>query len=130
MKRILLGAIALASALALVGCKPSVSAKDVCAQIEAGGIGTGCRAEKPGGIGGGATEKYVFDLPSVPGKTGQILKFATADELAVSAAAFQGMSMFAGPHRYESKRALIFVQMNKDTPGTVGAQAKMLVDAL
>ena len=66
----------------------------------------------------------------MPGKTGQVLKFATGDELDVSVAAFRGMSMFAGPHRYESKRALIFVQMNKDTPSVIGAQAKMLVDAL
>lgn len=113
-----------------VGCSKKPGAADVCKQIEATGVGANCRASQPAGLAAGAAEKYEFDLPSVAGKTGQVLRFDSEDKLAATSDAFEKAGMLAGPHRYGSKKALVFVQANNGLAAAEGAKLKSVVDAL
>jgi hypothetical protein len=113
-----------------LGCSKGPSAMDVCKQIEATGVGSNCRADTPGGLGMAAKESALFDLPSVPERTGQVLKFDDDDKLAKTIVAFQAMAMLAGPHRYGSKKARVFVQMNNQVSVEDGAKVRGVVEAL
>jgi len=125
--RIQLMAIVFACALASCG-KPS--AMDVCKKIEASGVGANCRASQPAGLGAGAAEKVDFDLPSVAGKTGQVLRFDKEETYRATELSYANMGGLAGPHRYGSPKALIFVQMNEGLSADNGKKVKAIVDAL
>jgi hypothetical protein len=125
--------IAIVAALMLVtvtGCSKRPSAADVCKKLEASGVAASCRTDSPNGLGAAASEKVSFDLPSVPGKTGAVFGFASADSYKSTTGAFEGAAMLAGPHRYGSEKALIFVQMNSGATPDVGGKAKAVVEAL
>jgi hypothetical protein len=120
----------LAGLIFLVGCSRSVSALDVCHRLEAEGVARNCREDKPGGLASAAVEAAWFDLPSVKGKTGVVYRFDRADAYENTVAAFVAVAMLAGPHRYGSAKAQIFVQMNEGAPLYVGREAKAVVDGL
>lgn len=126
MKRIVL----VASLLLLAGCPSKPSASAVCAQIVAAGIGKNCKEGKPLMMSARAKTKYDFDLVSVPGKGGQVLDFGSADDFKATVDAFNQAGMLAGPHRYGSEKASIFVQMNDGASLEVGKKTKALVEAL
>lgn len=113
-----------------LGCGKKPTAMAVCKQIEAAGVGTGCKEDKPGGLGAAASEKAVFDLPTVPGKGGAVYAFPNDDAFEATEKAFEGAAMLAGPHRYGSKKARIFVQMNEGADLEVGKKAKAVVEGL
>jgi len=119
-----------AGVVALSGCSKKPSAEDACKRIEATGVGANCKASQPGGIGAAAVEKFEFDLPSVPGKTGQILRFDNEEKYTGAATAFASAAVLAGPHQYGSKKALVFVQANSGLSSADGAKLKAVVDAL
>jgi hypothetical protein len=81
-------------------------------------------------LGKAASEFVTFDLPSVQGKTGRVLRFRTADAYADAVAGYEAAAMLVGPHRYGSAKALIFVQLNNAAPTDVGAKAAAVVTAL
>jgi len=106
------------------------SALGVCNKLQANGIAANCRAEKPSGLGIAAVEKVSFELPSVPGKTGQVLKFNKAIDYESTVRAFDSVALLAGPHRYGAEKALIFVQLNASAPADVGVNTNELLKKL
>ena len=118
------------AAILVTGCAKKPTAMAVCAQLVDAGIASGCKEEKPGGMGAAAIERATFDLPSVKGKTGQVLRFEKAEYYTNTVDGFQRAATFAGPHRYGSEKALIFVQMNDGASLDVGKKTKAIVDAL
>ena len=103
---------------------------DACKKLEAAGVAANCREDLPGGLGAAAVEKALFDLPSVPGKGGQVLRFEKEAYYEQTVDAFAAAALLAGPHRYGSKSKLIFVQMNDGAPLEVGKKAKEVVEGL
>lgn len=114
----------------LAGCAPKPTAEAVCHQLEAAGQAKGCHQDKPEVFAARAKTKWVFDLPRVAGKTGQVLDFANADDYQATVDAFTKAAMLAGPHRYGSSKALVFVQMNTGASLDDGNKVKGIVDAL
>lgn len=114
----------------VAACSPKPTAADVCKKIEASGLASGCKEEKPGGLGASATERYVFDLPSVPGKGGQVLRFDREDAYTSTETSFTSAAALTGPHRYGSKKALVFVQANDGLSLEDGKKLKAIVDGL
>lgn len=122
--------VLVAGVVALSGCSKKPSAEEVCKKVVESGVGANCRSSQPGGLGAAAAEKFEFDLPSVPGKTGQILRFENEEKYTGAATSFAGAAALAGPHQYGSKKALIFVQANNGLTAPDGAKLKAVVDAL
>ena len=123
--------VALAALLLLGACGPKKpTGAEVCAKMTSAGLAANCREAKPGGLGAAAIENYAFDLPSVKGKTGQIMRFEKPEYYTTTVSAYQGAAAIAGPHRYGSEKALIFVQLNDGASLDVGKKTKALVDAL
>jgi hypothetical protein len=114
----------------LAACSKGPTAADVCKKLETDGIAKGCKQDKPQAISGRAKEKYAFDLPSVAGKTGQVLSFERDDDFQATEKAFREVGMLAGTHRYGNAKARIFVQLNSDASLEVGTKTKAIVDAL
>lgn len=111
-------------------CNKGPSAADVCKKIEAAGVGKNCKEGERKMLSGRASSKYDFDLVAVPGKTGQVLSFDRDDDYQATEKAFREAGMLAGPHRYGSAKARIFVQMNEGLSTADGNKVKALVDAL
>jgi hypothetical protein len=122
----------LIAAVLLSACQPKPSASDVCKKLEAAGVATAgsCKQDKPLALAARAKEKYVFDLASVPGKTGQVLTHASAEDYKATVDGFTAAAALAGPHRYGSEKALVFVQLNDKASLDVGNKAKAVVDGL
>lgn len=122
--------------LAVLSCNraPSgPSAGDVCHQLEAAGVAAKCQVASRGDAGllaQAASEIVEFDLPSVPGKRGTVLRFADAASYEQTVKGYEAAAILAGPHRYGSSRARIFVQMNSAASNEVGAKASAVVSAL
>lgn len=127
--RVLLAVCVLVSGLG--GCKAArPTALEVCAKLVESGVAGGCKAEAPGGINVAAAEKAVFDLPSVPGETGQVLRFEKSSDYEATTKAYDAMAVLAGRHRYGSEKALIFVQLNSQASSEIGAKADAVVKGL
>lgn len=117
--------------LPLASCSSSrPSASEVCAKIVAAGVASGCREAKPAGLGAAAVESVEFDLIGVPGKKGAVMRFDRESFFASTEEAFGKMAALAGPHRYGSRRALVFVQANSDLSLEDGKKIKAIVDSL
>ncbi len=116
--------------MCLAACSKKPSALETCQKLEAAGIAAGCKADQPAGLGAGAKEKVAFDLPSVAGKTGAVFTFGDDAAFDATVGAFEKAAILAGPHRYGSKKALTFVQINNGLAAADGAKAKGVVDAL
>lgn len=112
------------------GCAKKPTALEVCQKIEGAGLGANCRAGKVEGLGAAAAEKAEFDLPTVAGKTGAVMRFDAESGYDTTTGAFERAAGLAGPHRYGSKKALIFVQMNSGLAAEKGAAVKAIVDGL
>jgi hypothetical protein len=125
---VLLGAVVLLSGCGLLSSKPT--AMSVCKKLEEAKVASNCREDKPMGVGAAAVEKAAFDLPSVPGKTGQVLRFDKADAYKQTEDIFTKTAMLAGPHRYGNADKLILMQMNDGASLDVGKQAKAVIDGL
>lgn len=117
-----------ASLLAVACSGKSVTAGDVCGRIVSAGLGANCRSESPKGLGQAASSRFVFDLAG--GKTGQVLGFDDAAGYEATVEAFGKAATLAGPHRYGSPSARIFVQANASMTQADGAQLKALVESL
>lgn len=126
MKRV----ICVGIVLLLAGCAKKPTAMEVCKKVEASGVGANCREGQPGGLGAAAVENAQFDLPSVAGKTGQVMRFDSEEFYANTETAYGNAAMLAGPHRYGSKKALIFVQANDGLSVENGKKLKDVVDGL
>lgn len=120
----------LAGLLVLAGCSKPTTAMDVCHKLEAAGVAKNCHEGKPGGLAAAAVEDAEFDLVSVPGKGGGVYRFDRDDFYESTVTSFGAAAMLAGPHRYGSKTARIFVQMNDGASLEVGKKAKAVVDGL
>jgi hypothetical protein len=112
------------------GCSKPPSAMGACQKLQSEGVASGCREDKPGGPGAAATEEVVFDLPSLPGKTGQVMLFPTDEAYNAAVKAFEAAAFFAGPHRYGSAKTHIFVQMDPRASLEVGKKAKAVIEGL
>jgi hypothetical protein len=117
-------------AIGLVGCSKPVTSMDVCGKLVQAGVAASCREKKPEGLGAAAVEAADFDLPSVAGKTGQVLRFEKAVYYQNTYDAFAAAALLAGPHRYGSEKRLIFVQMNSGASLEDGKRAKGVIDSL
>lgn len=115
---------------ALMGCAKKPTAMQTCQKLEAAGVASNCRAATPAGLAGAAAEKVDFDLVSVPGKTGQALRFDNEESYTKTVSAFTAAAALAGPHRYGSAKALVFVQLNDGAKPEVGTTAKGVVEGL
>lgn len=121
----------LALVLSSTSChRSSASALDVCRKLETAGIAKNCKESKPGGLGAAASDQAVFDLVNTPDKTGQVLRFETASAYDQVVKQYEEMALIAGPHRYGSPSARIFVQMNEEASLEDGKKAKAVVSAL
>lgn len=121
---------ALLLSIVLCGCAAKPSASDVCGKLVAAGIAANCKQGSPKMFTARAKTVFDFDLVSVKGKGGAVLDFERSDDFDATVKAFEGAAMLAGPHRYGSSKALIFVQMNDGASPAVGAKTKGVVDAL
>ncbi|MDV6230633.1 hypothetical protein [Rhodococcus cercidiphylli] len=106
------------------------TAESVCAQIEDAGIGANCVRGEGNGLALAATEVYDFDLPSVPGEGGAVMAFDDVDLYRKTVQSYEDAAFLAGPHRYGSEPALIFVQINEGMSPSDGQKVKGIVDAL
>lgn len=123
-------ALVLVAVAAIASCNKPPTAMQVCNQLESAGIGSNCRNSTPGGLGAAAVEDAEFDLPSVPGHGGMVLRFDKDETYDRTVESYSKAAMLAGPHRYGSRKARIFVQMNDGASAEIGARAKAIVDAL
>lgn len=114
----------------VVACAEKPSAMTVCQKLARDDIVANCRAEQPGGLGVRAHERVMFDLPSVPGKGGQVLSFKNYEDFKNTVMAFGAAEALVGRHRYGSQELLVFVQMNSETPQEIGDMAKARIAAL
>jgi len=133
--KIFASASATAALLLAAGCSSDSSdgaatPESVCAQIEDAGIGENCAPGDPGGLAVAATEKYDFDLPSVPGERGTVMIFDNADQYRKTVKSYADAAILAGPHRYGSDNALILVQINEGLSSSDGQKVKDIVDSL
>ena len=118
-------------ALVAVGCHAKPSAMSVCTTLVSSGVAANCKDGGPAnGMGAAASEYVVFDLPSVPGETGQVLRFDKSSDFDATTKAFDAMAALAGRHRYGSSGALIFVQLNSGASTEVGKKAEDVVNKL
>jgi hypothetical protein len=108
----------------------SLDAAEVCRMIADLGVGANCTESEPGGLGIGANESYEFELPSVPGESGQVLVFSDRKIYDKTVAAFNEVASLAGPHRYGSSNALVFVQINEGLSAAEGQKVNQLVSGL
>lgn len=108
----------------------SLDAAAVCRVIVDLGVGANCTESEPKGLGIGANERYEFALPSVPGESGQILVFSDSKIYDKTVAAYAEVASFAGPHRYGSSNALVFVQINVGLSAAEGQNVEQLVSGL
>ena len=106
------------------------AAERVCAEIERAGIGDNCARGEGTGLQLAATEVYDFDLPSVPGEGGSVMAFDNVALYQKTVQAFEDAASLAGPHRYGSESALIFVQINEGLSSSDGQKVKEIVDSL
>jgi hypothetical protein len=115
--------------LLLAACgNHELSAATVCNQLAVEGVAKDCKADKPVGLGAAAIDRVTFTLPH--GKMGQVLRFKKASDLEATAKAFDAAAILAGPYRYTSKSALIYVQLNSETDASVAAIAERVIGAL
>lgn len=119
------------SPVAAAGADPtSLDATAVCQMIVDLGVGANCTQSEPAGLGIGADEKYEFELPSVPGESGQVLVFSDSKIYNKTVAAYDEVASLAGPHRYGSSNALVFVQINEGLSAAEGQKVEQLVSGL
>lgn len=104
--------------------------ESVCAQIEQTGIGENCVRGEGTGLALAATEVYDFDLPSVPGEGGAVMAFDDVDLYEKTVQSYEDAAFLAGPHRYGSESAMIFVQINEGLSSSDGQKVKEIVDSL
>lgn len=130
--------------LALFACKRTAptpapvvpegpSAGDVCRQLEAVGVAHKCQVASRGDLGTiarSASEYVTFGITTTPGKPGKVLRFRNAADFGDAVSGFEAAAFLIGPHRYGSSKALIFVQLPKETSADVGAKASAVVSAL
>lgn len=102
----------------------------MCSQIEDAGIGKNCVPGSTTGLAVAATGAYDFDLPSVPGEGGTVMIFDNADLYHKTVKSYADAAFLAGPHRYGSENALIFVQINEGLSSSDGEKVKDIVDSL
>jgi hypothetical protein len=105
-------------------------AQGVCKQLEDAGIAANCRGVESTGLGAASAETYKFDLPSVPGEGGQVMRFDNVEQYNATVASYAEMEALAGPHRYGNPEALIFVQINEGLSEADGETVKSIVDEL
>ena len=112
----------------------SVSAAAVCKALEKAGVAKkgSCVKAKPEKISALAQIKYDFLLENLAKEvgSGQVLEFGDKKSFEKTVKTFEAMAAVAGPHRYQSDAALIFVQLNKKTPAGDAKKAKSIVEAL
>ena len=106
------------------------AAQRVCAEIERAGIGDNCVRGEGNGLQLAATEVYDFDLRSVPGEGGAVMAFDDVALYRKTVQAYEDAASLAGPHRYGSESALIFVQINEGLSSSDGQKVKEIVDSL
>ena len=128
------GVLVLAT-ISVVGCSRKDAAAptlalDVCYVLHGARIASECHAGKPVGPGAGAVESADFELSAVPEHEGTVYRYANLDAYDKGVDAFAKAWMITGPYRYGSRKRLIFVDLSPDTPSTIGAQVKAIVDAL
>lgn len=116
--------------LVLASCTRQPSPREACAKLEASGIARGCHETKPEGLGARAREVWTFDLPSVPGKGGNVFGFEKSDDYDATVKGFEGAAILAGPHRYGNPGARIFVQMNSGASLEIGKQTRAIIEGL
>ena len=107
-----------------------LDAAAVCVKIVELNVGANCTEAEPVGLGIGAIEKYEFELPSVPGESGQVLLFSDKATYDKTVAAYDEAASLAGPHRYGSPSALVFVQINEGLSAAEGQKVEQLVAGL
>lgn len=122
--------VAAAAAVLVAGCSKSPAAREICSKLEAAGLGRGCHEVKPEKLSARAAERYDFDLASLPGKGAAVMSFAKDDDYEATVKAYEAAAMFAGPHRYGSPRARIFVQANDGLSLEDGKKLKTFVESL
>lgn len=130
-------AVTATAILAISGCSSdsstsdeSVTPESVCSQIEEAGIGENCVLGEARGLAVAATEVYDFDLPSVPGEGGAVMVFDDPEQYRKTVESYADAAFLAGPHRYGSDSALIFVQINEGLSSDDGQKVKDIVDSL
>jgi len=124
------GLLVICFALTTAACHSKPTAAGVCGKLVAAGVAANCKSGTPGGLGAAASEQAVFDLPSVPGETGQVLRFDKSSDFEATTKAYDAVAVLAGRHRYGSSAALIFVQLNSGASTDIGAKAEAVVNAL
>lgn len=122
--------VALIATLVAGGCSKQPTARDICSALETSGFAKGCREVKPEKLSARAAERYDFDLVSVPGKGAAVMSFAKDDDYEATVKMYEAAALFAGPHRYGSPKALVFVQASEELPLEEGKNLKALVEGL
>jgi hypothetical protein len=117
--------------LSMAACSKPPSAAAVCEKLVAAGVATNCKQGELGeGLVSAASDRAVFDLPSVPGETGQVVCFDKSADYDATVKAFDAMAALAGRHRYGSPSARVFVQLNSQAPAETGTKAEAVVEGL
>lgn len=117
--------------LAFSNCsKKPLTPLEFCALLAKDGLAAGCRETKPRGLAANARRAAEFDLPSVPGKTGAIWWFETAEALEATVQSYDAARVLAGPHRYANRGQRLFVQINDGLSMDDGDRVKKLLEGL
>ncbi len=115
--------------LSSFGCTKRPSASEFCQKLEGVGVATGCHAVAPADLTAAAAETAVFELKDLPEHDGTVCRFADPAAYDNTVAAFEA-TPWTGPYRFGSRKALVFVQLNSNTPSDIAGRVKQLVDAL
>jgi hypothetical protein len=121
--------LAILACLSAFGCSKGPTALEFCQKLEGAGVATACHVAPPAGMSAAASETALFELKDLPEHDGIVCRFKDPAAYDKTEAAFAAES-WTGPHRFGSRKALVFVNLNSNTPSDIAAHAKELVDAL
>lgn len=66
----------------------------------------------------------------MPGESGQVMVFSDSKIYDKTVAAYDEVASIAGPHRYGSSNALVFIQINDGLSAAEGQKVEQLVSGL
>jgi hypothetical protein len=122
--------VVVVATLSAFGCGRRSSALDVCLKLQNAGLATSCHSVTPTGPGAAAIESASFELAELPEHDGAVYRFENAASYDKTVDAFAAAAALYGPHRYGSRKALIFMQVNSDAPSDIATNVKNVVDGL
>ena len=127
--------IVLLTALLLTACSPSAppTAQDVLAKITESGVQindiTPGTRDPNSPLPNSYQEHYVFSIPEIAPKGGQIFICDTSKNCDALYAYFESLSALGGPYYYQSPNGLIVAQLNSGLSANTAGQIESIINS-